>query len=192
MKAPTRDRYLLDLVLTDCDFITADVVPGFSDHFGTKVTIKFTMPQQEVVERFCFNYKKANWEALINDLHQVNWMMFLGGLDVDDAVTTFTRELLRLIKIHVPSRMVFFPECQRTLGSHYNALRQCRRKWKQSERPWLRPSAMLVQESFARNSSCTYKTRKVNLSRWSRPQSAGGQFLSLFSEKLNLFARYHL
>ena len=106
VKAPTRDRYLLDLVLTDCDFITADVVPGFSDHFGTKATIKFTMPQQEVVERFCFNYKKANWEALSNDLHQVNWRMFLGGLDVDDAVTTFTRELLRLVKIHVPSRMV--------------------------------------------------------------------------------------
>ena len=106
MKAPTRDRYLLDLVLTDCDFITADVVPGFRDHFGTKATIKFTMLQQEVVERFCFNYKKANWEALSNVLHQVNWRMFLSGLDVDDAVTTFTRELLRLVKIHVPSRMV--------------------------------------------------------------------------------------
>ena len=87
-------------------FITPDVVRCFSDEFGTKVTIKVALPEQEVVERCYFNYKKANWEAPSNDLHQVNWRMFLGGLDVDDAVTTFTRELLRLVKIHVPSRMV--------------------------------------------------------------------------------------
>ena len=79
MKAPTRDRYLLDLMLTDCDFITADVVPGFSDHCGTKVTIKFTLPEQEIVERFCFNYKKANWEDLNSDLREMNWSMRLGG-----------------------------------------------------------------------------------------------------------------
>ena len=79
MKAPTRDRYLLDLVLTDCDFITADVVLGFSDHFGTKVTIKFTLPEQEVVERCCCNCKKANWEAHNSDLREMNWSMLLGG-----------------------------------------------------------------------------------------------------------------
>ena len=34
-------------------------------------------------------------------------MVFGGrGLDVDDAVTVFTRELLRFVQRHVPSRMV--------------------------------------------------------------------------------------
>ena len=85
VKAPTRDRYLLDLLLTDCDFITADVVLGFSNHFGIKVTIKFVLPEQEVVKGFCFNYKTANWDAPNKDLHEVKWSMLLGGLNVDDA-----------------------------------------------------------------------------------------------------------
>ena len=55
-RAPTRDRYLLDLVLTDCDLIAADVVLGFSDHFGTKVTITFALPEQSVVERFLIQF----------------------------------------------------------------------------------------------------------------------------------------
>ena len=72
VKAPTRDRYLLDLVLTDCDFFTADVVLGFSDHCGTKVTIKFTLPEENVVERFCSNYKNADWDSFNKDLREVN------------------------------------------------------------------------------------------------------------------------
>ena len=60
VKEPTRDRYLFDLVLTDCDFAAAGVIPGFSDDLGTKVTIKFAIPEQDAVQRFCFNYKKAN------------------------------------------------------------------------------------------------------------------------------------
>ena len=106
MKEPTRDTYLLDLILSDCDFIKAVAIPGFSDHLGTKATIKFATPEEEVVERFCFNYKKADWAALNAELKSLNWRAFLGGLDVDDAVAVFTRELLRLVKSHVPSRMV--------------------------------------------------------------------------------------
>ena len=59
------------------------------------------------MERFCFNYKKANWAALNADLKSLNWRALLGGLDVDDAVTVVTRELRRLVKSHAPSRMVF-------------------------------------------------------------------------------------
>ena len=70
------------------------------------MTIKFAIPEQDAVERFCFNYKKAKWEALNTDLREMEWRWLLGGLDVDDAVAVFTRELLRLVKRHVPSRMV--------------------------------------------------------------------------------------
>ena len=77
-----------------------------ANHLGTQATIKFATPEEEVVERFCFNYKKADWAALNADLKSLNWRAFLGGLDVDDAVTVFTRELLRFVKSHVPSRMV--------------------------------------------------------------------------------------
>ena len=65
VKAPTRDRYLPDLIPTDCDFISAAAVPGFSDHLGTKVTIKFALPEQDVVERFCFNYRTGTLSTKI-------------------------------------------------------------------------------------------------------------------------------
>ena len=96
MRQPKRDTYLLDLILSDCDFIKAVAIVRFRDHLSTKAAIEFAMPEEEVVERLCFNYKKANWEARNTDLNSLNWRALLGCLDVDDAVAVFMGELLRL------------------------------------------------------------------------------------------------
>ena len=106
VREPTRDNHLLDLVLTDCDHASASVIPGFSDHSGTKVTVKFSVPEEESVERLCFNYKKAAWDDLNVELSDKNWHSMLAGLSADDAVEVFSRELLRSVKRHVPTRTV--------------------------------------------------------------------------------------
>ena len=106
VREPTRGDNLLDFVLSDADCVSASVIPGFSDHLGTKVDVEMSMPEKETVDRVCFNYKKAAWGDLNTDLAAINWRQLLGGLNPDDAATVFSRELLRLVKRHVPSRTV--------------------------------------------------------------------------------------
>ena len=49
MREPTHDTHLLDLVLSDHNFIKGVAIIGFRDHLGTKATIKFAMPEEDVV-----------------------------------------------------------------------------------------------------------------------------------------------
>ena len=106
VKEPTRENVLLDLVLSDCENLSSSVIPGFSDHKGTKSVIKFEVPEEEFIERECFNYTKTDWSKLQTDLSSVDWQQLLSGMSIDDAVDIFTRELLRYVRTHTPSRRV--------------------------------------------------------------------------------------
>ena len=70
--------FLGDPLRTDWNFNIAAVVFGFSNHFGTKINIIFTLPEQKRVKRFCFNYMNANCEVFNSDLREINSSMFFG------------------------------------------------------------------------------------------------------------------
>ncbi|MCP4487095.1 MAG: hypothetical protein GY820_07225, partial [Gammaproteobacteria bacterium] len=69
---------ILDLLLSNLVAAVGDVVVMdkneicSSDHFGIKFSIKMNF-RKKVRKRKIFNYKKADWEGLINDLKLVRW-----------------------------------------------------------------------------------------------------------------------
>jgi len=113
VQSPTRDSYLLDLVLTDLQLHPKVVVkPGISDH--SIVTASFTtcIPVQEVSERTVWKYQEANWTAMRNELSSYSWP-WSPDTDPDLAAEEFGSVLLDLMERHIPHEVV-----QRRSGSH--------------------------------------------------------------------------
>ncbi len=117
IREPTRESNLLDLVLSDCgESLSAQVIPGLSDHYGILASIKLSIPESHVVERECFNYTKADWESMRKAFAETRWCDVLPpGLFadeclspsvIDDGVRRLTMYILEVVKAHVPHRKV--------------------------------------------------------------------------------------
>ena len=82
---------ILDILLTDTPNLVDDLCVhehGFfvnSDHSPITFTIKSVIRISRQTIRTIYNYKKANWKALNNDLSRVDWEYILGNADVHNA-----------------------------------------------------------------------------------------------------------
>ena len=101
---PTRGSYLLDLVLTDMDCVTARVDALLSDHCMTIAQLKLNLPQSFTVVRECWIWSKARWHALNTALQNFNWGDILAG-DADAAAENFTATVLSTAKEFIPCEM---------------------------------------------------------------------------------------
>ena len=117
---PTREdkttggNYLLDLVLTDLhEGLTCEVQPKLADHALLLVKVFLDVPRQVPVERECWKYTKANWDALNKELAGTDWnqVLFrcstLAGKkweekDVDCAAARLTQHVLEVARKHIP------------------------------------------------------------------------------------------
>ena len=64
-----------------------------SDHSPITFTIKSVIRISRQTIRTIYNYKKANWKALNNDLSRVDWEYILGNADVHNAWQIFKSKL---------------------------------------------------------------------------------------------------
>ena len=67
--APTRGDHLLDLVLSDLGSeLRCKVIDGVSDHNAVLGTVAFGVPQFHEIQREYFDYKRAPWDKIREDL----------------------------------------------------------------------------------------------------------------------------
>ena len=103
---PTRGEYLLDFVLSDLGpLVNAKAVLGIADHKGVLGKLSFPLPDISVIEREVFLYSKAKWSSLRRAICNTDWHQFISPVDADASATNFERELMRLIRKLIPSRV---------------------------------------------------------------------------------------
>ena len=99
---------VLDLLLTNTPELVTnlnildknDICP--SDHFGITFILNISVKRISPSKRKMHNFKKANWEALNNDLNKVRWNEKLKYCDVDTAWSRFKATLFELCDHHIP------------------------------------------------------------------------------------------
>ncbi len=107
VRAPTRNDYLLDLVLTDLgSLVKPRVVPGISDHDAVLSKFEFPLPDVVVQERLVFQYGKARWNEMQEHLRSMEWANIIVGDDVDGSVGRFTDLLLDAARRFIPQKRV--------------------------------------------------------------------------------------
>ena len=96
---------MLDLVITDLpQYMRTDVHAEISpnDHRVITCAIGMELPTPEIVERQCWNYKKADWDGLENKFKNTNWSTIVQQVDVDRAASDLCEFILETAKQCIP------------------------------------------------------------------------------------------
>jgi hypothetical protein len=115
VKQPTRDNYLLDLVLSDMQSIGTKVVAKIAVHQGVKITIPDSLETRALPLRHVWHYRDAEWEAMEKNLQDFDWHILDSG-SVDDAIAIFYDKVYKIRDAHVPQSV---------------------QTWEKSSLPWL-------------------------------------------------------
>ena len=97
----TREKYLLDLFLTDIAGAKVEVGPMIADHKFLHACIPLPEVHSLQVIRKRFNLKKAKWSALKVALSNFDWSP-LKRNTVEDAASFFLDALWTLLCCHIP------------------------------------------------------------------------------------------
>lgn len=116
---------LLDLVCTDlkCEILHNEtpLVPEDSYHpsliIDISTSIQYTNFSANTSQK-SYNFKKANYQALYNDLLNTDWYVLQNFNDVDSALDEFYSKFYSILDLHVPQ---------------YNYRSQCYPKWYSKE-----------------------------------------------------------
>ena len=98
---------MLDLVLTDKPGLISNLsvsdfeLPCYSDHFCVSFSINCSFKRIKLPKREVYNYKRANWEALNQDLNCIDWDSKFQG-DIHEDWQIFKRTLFDLMDLHIP------------------------------------------------------------------------------------------
>ena len=79
VRQPTRNDYLLDLVITDIGGAKADVLSYIADHKGVLVKLPLTAVSETEIKREVWDLKNADWKALHKELSEMNWSSLKKG-----------------------------------------------------------------------------------------------------------------
>ena len=89
-------QYITDLKVIDTERYC------ISDHFAVTFKISQTVTRKPRVKRTCFNYEKANWNDLNNDLNNINWDITLDCQEPDIMWSNFKNAVLDKVNMHIP------------------------------------------------------------------------------------------
>ena len=80
VREPTRNQYLLDLVLTDLsDTLRVEVLPAITDHKLVMCRLRIATPIYHAVTRYVWDYKQARWDGLIQAFANSDWQYLASG-----------------------------------------------------------------------------------------------------------------
>ena len=105
VKRPTRDAYLLDLVISDMPARKVEILPKVSDHNMVLADFDFGVSETECVTRTVFDYSKGDWDKVRRDLKSFDWRP-IDVLSVDDAERYLHDGVLNILGRHIPSRVL--------------------------------------------------------------------------------------
>ena len=96
---------LLDLVLMDCtSVISTKVLPEIADHRVVKVSFQISTASTPPIDRWVWDFKKADWKGLCRDLAVTDWNKMIGNNSVDEAVRIFTDHVLNTAQTYIRYR----------------------------------------------------------------------------------------
>ena len=99
---------ILDVLLCDSpDFIRnlKVEIPGTfvsSDHSPITFSINAFVRKVKAAKHSIYNFKKANWAQLNNDLSRVDWLHLLGSNEVEMGWNIFKNKFLAICDKHIP------------------------------------------------------------------------------------------
>ena len=74
-----------------------------SDHFSINFEVDLKVKRRKSIKRKCFNFKKANWDNLSNELAKINWFNLLDSIDPNDSWNTFVNLLHHYLNKNIPT-----------------------------------------------------------------------------------------
>ena len=110
ISGPTHNKgRTLDLMLTNSkNFVTEIIVSPDSylcksDHYLLTFEVRSNVKRNKAPIRKILNLKKANWEALNNELSNIHWDAILDCMEPELAWLAFKRTLFSLVDRYIPS-----------------------------------------------------------------------------------------
>ena len=73
-----------------------------SDHYAITFSITEKVKRKQQVKRLCYNYKRANWKNLNEELELINWKIFLDHHEPEIALQNFKKILFNKVDNHIP------------------------------------------------------------------------------------------
>ena len=111
VRHPTRDKYLLDLVLTDLPQLTkVKVMSKISDHNIVSIELHVKVQITTKVTRPCWIWKEAKWSALRAYFRTTDWDAIISDVSVDVLTKKLTDYIVASSKLFVPIRHYTFPK----------------------------------------------------------------------------------
>ena len=92
----TSTSYLRDLDIIDTERFR------ISDHYAITFTITEKVLRKPHVKRVCYNFKKANWDNLNEELNLINWDNLLDYHEPEIAWQNFKKILFSKVDLHIP------------------------------------------------------------------------------------------
>ncbi|WP_293138076.1 reverse transcriptase family protein, partial [Moritella sp.] len=106
---PTHDKgNTLDVVLTKfpCNVSNLKVLDKDyickSDHYGINFELNSKAKRQKSIKREIYNFKKANWTKLNEDLSKINWHRLLHTNNIEHGWNFFKQNLFENVNKHIP------------------------------------------------------------------------------------------
>ena len=105
VRKATREKYTLDLVITDVDGVKSKVLPPISDHSLVLAELDLEVPESQKRKRKVWKYGQADWDGLRKYFEQIDWGMIVTG-DADTAALSFTDNVLAGARLYIPSKWI--------------------------------------------------------------------------------------
>ena len=77
-----------------------------SDHYAITFSITEKVKRKQHVKRLCYNYKKANWKLLNEELKMINWENLLDYHEPEIAWQNFKKIVFSKVNNHIPKFLV--------------------------------------------------------------------------------------
>ena len=99
---------ILHILLSNSDNFISDITilsnneSCKSDHYAITFKVKTKVVRKKPIKTKSFNFKRANWDGLNEDLNNVDWLLTLDCLEPDIAWSKFKEILNHFQELHIP------------------------------------------------------------------------------------------
>ena len=98
---------ILDVLLTNNPHLISSVYIHNSeviksDHYAISCNVNIKPKRIKINKRKLYNFKKANWQGLNNELRHIDWNSLLGYCDITTAWLRFKTTLFNICDKHIP------------------------------------------------------------------------------------------
>lgn len=104
VREPTREEYLLDLVLSDMHSLKIEVLPPIADHRLVLTHMKMRVPEVETRRREVWSFRNADWDGLKQSLREIEWHRHAQETEVDTCVRGVVQDIMECSQANIPTR----------------------------------------------------------------------------------------